>query len=130
MVIDTSAWIAILQQEPEAEAYAAAIENDPVRLLSAVSALETAIVIETRKGAAGGRALDLLLHRANAEIVPFTAEQFEVARDAYRKFGKGRHPAALNFGDCCAYALTRISGEKLLAKGDDFSRTDATMAGG
>src|SRR5690348_5442037 len=103
MVIDTSALIAILQQEPDAEAFTIAIRNDPVRLLSAVSALEAAVVIESRKGQAGGRDLDLLLHRANAEIVPFNREQFELARKAYRTYGKGIYRAALNLGDCCAY---------------------------
>ena len=128
MVIDTSAVIAILLGEPEAQVFAEAIRDSAVRLVSAVSALEASIVIETRKGPAGGRDLDLFLHRANAEVVPFTAEQFEVARNAYRKFGKGIHPAGLNFGDCCAYALARVSGEPLLAKGTDFPRTDITLA--
>jgi ribonuclease VapC len=123
MVIDTSALIAILQQEPEAEAFAGAIRNDPVRLLSAVSALEAAIVMECRKGPAGGRALDLLLHRSVTEVVPFTAEQSQAARNAYRKFGRGNHAAALNFGDCCVYALAQVSGERLLAKGNDFAQT-------
>jgi ribonuclease VapC len=100
-----------------------AIGSDPVRLVSSVSALETAIVIESRKGPSGGRDFDLLLHEAKAEVVPFTVEQFEIARGAYRKFGKGRHPAALNYGDCCAYALARVSGEALLSKGNDFPQT-------
>jgi ribonuclease VapC len=95
--------------------------------LATVSALEASIVIETRKGAAGGRDLDLLLHRANAEIVAFNAEQFELARVAYRRFGKGHHPAGLNPGDCCAYALARVSGESLLAKGNDFGQTDVRL---
>ncbi|MBZ5620417.1 MAG: type II toxin-antitoxin system VapC family toxin [Acidobacteriia bacterium] len=129
MVIDTSALIAILQQEPEAGPYARAIGSDPVRLVSSVSALETAIVIESRKGPSGGRDFDLLLHEARAEVVPFTVEQFEIARGAYRKFGKGRHPAALNFGDCCTYALAKVSGEALLAKGNDFPRTDIQLTG-
>src|ERR1039457_32218 len=120
MVIDTSALIAILQQEPEASPYARAIGSDPVRLVSSVTALETSIVIESRKGLSGGRDLDLLLQEAKAEVVPFTVEQFEIARGAYRKFGKGRHPAALNFGDCCTYALAKVSGEALLAKRKRF----------
>lgn len=129
MVIDTSVFMAILQQEPEAGRYAQAIESDPVRLVSSVTALETAIVIESRKGPSGGRDFDLLLHQAKAEVVSFTVEQFEIARGAYRKFGKGRHPAALNFGDCCTYALARVSGETLLAKGSDFPRTDIPLTG-
>jgi len=128
MVIDTSALIAILQQEPEAGPYSRAIGSDPVRLISSVSALEAAIVIESRKGLPGGRDLDLLLHEANAEVVPFTVQQFEIARGAYRRFGKGRHPAALNFGDCCTYALAKVSGEALLAKGNDFPQTDVHLA--
>ena len=107
--------------------YAAAIHRDPVRLVSAVSALEAAIVIEARKGPSGGRALDLLLYRANAEVIPFTAEQFQAARNAYRKYGKGRHRARLNLGDCCTYALAQVSGEKLLAKGSDFPETGIPM---
>src|SRR5690349_20599527 len=127
MVLDTSALIAILQQEAEAAEYARLIRDDPVRLISSVTALEAAIVVECRKGPAGGRELDLLLHGAGAEIIPFNAEQFAAARAAYRKYGKGNHPAALNFGDCCSYALAKLSGEKLLAKGEDFRRTDLPM---
>ncbi len=128
MVIDTSALIAILQEEAEAESFARLIQGDGVRLLSTVSALEAAIVMECRKGPAGGRELDLLIHRSGTEIVPFNAEQFALARAAYRRFGKGIHPAGLNFGDCCSYALAKISGEPLLAKGEDFRRTDVVMA--
>jgi ribonuclease VapC len=75
----------------------------------------------------GGRDLDLLLHEAKAAVVPFTVEQSEIARGAYRKFGKGRHPAALNFGDCCTYALAKVSGEALLCKGNDFPQTDIRL---
>ena len=124
MVIDTSALLAILFGEPEAESFAAAIEGDPTRLISSVSALETAIVVETRKGPPGGRELDLAFHQARIDIVPFDAGQVEAAREAYRRFGRGRHPAGLNFGDCCAYALAVASGEPLLYKGEDFARTD------
>jgi len=127
MVVDTSALIAILLQEPEAHTFAVALQNASVRLVSAVSALEASIVIEARKGPSGGRDLDLLLHRANAELVAFTAEQSEIARNAYRKYGKGLHPAGLNFGDCCAYALAKVSGEPLLAKGADFPKTDVAL---
>lgn len=126
MVIDTSAVLAVLLSEPEAERFAAAIDADPKRLISAVSALEAAIVIEARKGEAGGRELDLLLHRARAEVVPFTDTQFEVARTAWRRYGKGNHSAGLNFGDCCAYALSGVSAEPLLFKGADFPQTDIT----
>jgi ribonuclease VapC len=124
MVIDTSAIAAILFDEPEAPLYERAIVADPVRLMSAGTLLETALVVERRLGEAGGRELDLLVHRASLEIVSFTADQAEMARRAWRTFGKGRHPAGLNLGDCFAYALSRTSGEPLLFKGVDFSRTD------
>jgi ribonuclease VapC len=86
--------------------------------------LETAIVLEARRGAVAGREFDLFLHRLSIEIVPVDATQIEVARTGWRKYGKGRHPASLNFGDCFAYALTKTSGEPLLAKGAEFPRTD------
>lgn len=124
MVIDSSAVIAILMAEPEAESMASAIGQDPKRLMSAVNALESSIVIEAKKGSSGGREFDLLCHHAGIEIVPMTAEQYALARSAWRTFGKGRHPAGLNMGDCCAYALAKHSGEPLLFKGDDFGRTD------
>ena len=124
MVIDSSAVLAILLKEPEAPDFARSIESDPTRLLSAVSFLEAAVVIETRKGLMGGRDLDLLLHRGRIDVVAFDDAQAEVARQAYRRFGKGRHPAGLNFGDCCSYALAVTSQEPLLFKGDDFSKTD------
>lgn len=126
MVIDTSALTAILLDEAEAERIGIAIEEDPVRLLSAASLLETSIVIETRFGEVGGRELDLLLHRAQIEIASVDAVLTEVARAAFRKWGKGRHPAGLNFGDCFSYALSKTSGEPLLFKGDDFRLTDVT----
>ena len=124
MVIDTSALIAILLGEPEGEAFARAIADDSIRLISAPTALEAGIVIEAKKGETGGRELDLLIHRARIEIVSMNEEQTEIARTAWRKFGKGRHPAGLNIGDCCSYALAKHAGEPLLFKGDDFSKTD------
>jgi ribonuclease VapC len=124
MVIDTSALISILLQEEDARTFAWALKNDPVRLISAVSVLETAMVVESRLGPIAGRELDLLLHRSRADIVPFDAAQAEVARAAWQKYGKGNHPASLNLGDCCAYALAKTSGERLLFKGEDFAKTD------
>jgi len=126
MVLDTSAVLAILLNEPEAPAFERAIESDPTRLMSAASFLETAIVIEARFGEAGGVELDLLVHKAGIDIAAVTADQAEIGRQAFRQYGRGRHPAAMNFGDCFAYALSRTSGEPLLFKGDDFSRTDVT----
>ena len=128
MVIDSSALVAILLGEPEAEPFALAIAGDPKRLISTFTALETAIVIEAKKGESGGRELDLLLHQARIEMVPMTAEQFEIARSAWGRYGKGRHPAGLNIGDCCSYALAKCAGEPLLFKGDDFSQSDIKMA--
>lgn len=126
MVLDTSALLAILFDEPEAEVMEAALEADPVRLLSAGSLLETAIVVEARLGEEGGREVDLLLHTAQIQMVAVTVTHVALARQAYRSYGKGRHPAGLNYGDCFAYALAKATGEPLLFKGDDFSRTDVT----
>lgn len=128
MVIDTSALVAMLIGEPEAERFEAAVEQDPRRLMSAASYFETAIAIETRFGEPGGRELDLWLHRAAVDLVSVDADQAEWARLAYRKFGKGRHPAGLNFGDCFSYAAAKIRGQPLLFKGTDFSLTDISSA--
>jgi ribonuclease VapC len=124
MVIDTSALLALLFNEPEADDIELALDDDPVRLMSAANYLEAAIVVEARLGAAGGREFDLLVHKAGIDIVPVTVEQSEVARTAWRRFGRGRHEADLNFGDCFSYALAATSGEPLLFKGDDFGKTD------
>lgn len=124
MVIDTSAVLALLFNEPEADDIERAIDADPVRLMSAASGLEAAVVVEARLGAAGGREFDLLLHKARIEIVAVTSDQMEAGRAAWRRFGRGRHEANLNFGDCFSYALAAVSGEPLLFKGDDFARTD------
>jgi ribonuclease VapC len=124
MVIDTSAIVAILFGEPEADAFAEAIEGDPVRLISAASALEAAMVVESELGEEGGRELDLLLHKAQITISPFGPDQLAAARFALQAFGKGRHPAGLNFGDCFAYALSKTTREPLLFKGGDFVKTD------
>jgi ribonuclease VapC len=129
MVIDTSALLAILLAEPEAESFVRAIAGDPKRLVSALTALEAAIVVGARKGPAGVRELDLLFHSSGITIVSLDSDQVLLARAAYEKFGKGRHPAGLNLGDCCSYALARSSGEPLLFKGDDFSKTDLLVAG-
>jgi ribonuclease VapC len=124
MVLDTSALLALLLDEPEAEEFRLAVEEDATRLVSAATLLETALVIEARKGDPGGRELDTLIQKAEVIIVPVEAEHVAEARRAYRRFGKGRHAAGLNFGDVFAYALARVSGEPLLFKGDDFTKTD------
>ena len=128
MVIDTSALLAILLQEQDARSFAEAIERDPVRLISAGTILEASIVLLARHGEAGVRDLDLLLHRIDARIEPATAEQMEFGREAFARYGKGRHPAGLNYGDCFSYALSAATGEPLLFKGDDFGRTDLRAA--
>ncbi|MBW9065750.1 type II toxin-antitoxin system VapC family toxin [Rhizobium herbae] len=128
MVIDTSAIVAIALNEPDAEALERKIVDAPLRLMSAASLLELTMVIETRLGEAGAAELDLWLHKAEVEIVPVEVEQAYVARRAWRKFGKGRHPAGLNYGDCFSYALAAIRGEPLLFKGEDFSLTDIGVA--
>ena len=117
VVIDTSAVLAILLGEPERGKFLRLLSESETRLLSAANALETAIVVESRRGEAAGREFDLFLHRTKIEIVAVDEEQFSIARFAWRKFGKGHHAAALNFGDCFAYALTKASSEPLLAKG-------------
>jgi ribonuclease VapC len=124
MVIDTSAIVVILFGEPEARAFAHAIDQDPLRLMSAISVLEATMVVESELGEPGGRELDLLLHRAGIEVVGFLPEHLHAARHAFRTYGKGRHPAGLNFGDCFSYALAKFTGQRLLFKGNDFARTD------
>jgi ribonuclease VapC len=124
MVIDTSALIALLNDEPEAARLAVAIESDATRLISAATVVEAGLVIETRYGPEGGRELDLLMAKAGLSIEAVTPEQAEVARGAWRPFGKGRHSAGLNFGDCFSYAPAKVTGEPLLFKGDDFTHTD------
>ena len=124
MVVDSSAVLAILFNEPERDMFSDALADAGVRLMSSVNALEAAVVVSSRKDPYGAPEFDLLLHRAEFEVVPFTADHLRLARDAYERYGKGRHPAGLNLGDCCAYALARHTGESLLFKGGDFPRTD------
>lgn len=124
MVIDSSVIVAVALDEPKAPAFERRIVEDPVRLVSAATLLEAAIVIEARYGDAGGRELDRWLSSIGAEIIPVDLALVEAARRAWRKFGKGRHTAGLNFGDCFSYALAKSRGEVLLYKGNDFSKTD------
>jgi ribonuclease VapC len=128
MVLDSSAILAILLNEPDAPRLVAALEREPVRRISAASVVESGIVIFARHGDPGDRELDVLLHRLAVDVVPVTAEQAELARMAYRTFGKGHHAAALNYGDCFSYALAALSGDALLCTGDDFSKTDIRIA--
>jgi ribonuclease VapC len=124
MVVDTSALLAILFAEPEAEALTLAIEADENRLLSAITLLEARVGMEWRRGSAGAEELDRLANHLGLRVVAFDAPQGDAAQAAYRRYGKGRHPAGLNLCDCCAYALAVTSGEPLLCKGGDFAQTD------
>ena len=128
MVVDSSALLAVLYREPDAERYETAIAAAPHCRMSVANVLEVSIVVEARGGAEAGHELDLFLERAAVELVPVTAAQVEAARRAWRRFGKGHHPAALNFGDCFAYALAKTTSEPLLFKGEDFARTDIEPA--
>jgi len=127
MVIDTSALIAILQDEPERRAFNEAIEAAERRVLSVASFVEASMIAETRYGSDGVRDLDLFIAKAGIELVAVDTDQAHVARTAFRLYGKRRHPANLNFGDCFAYALARTLDEPLLFKGTDFSLTDVAM---
>src|SRR5271157_2875366 len=127
MVIDTSALVAIFLGVPERKLFLEHILQAEMKLISAANSLETGIVLEARRGEAAGRELDLFVVRAKLEVVPVDAEQAEIARAAWRRYGKGRHKAGLNYGDCFSYALAKVSGEPLLAKGDDFAQTDARL---
>lgn len=124
MVVDTSAVLAILQDEPERRRFNEAVEAADSRLMSVATFVEVSIVIESRFGAEGLHHLDLFVDRAGMELVPVDVEQARVARGAFSRFGKGRHRAALNYGDCFSYALAQVMGEPLLYKGEDFSGTD------
>ena len=124
MVIDTSAMMSMIRREPEAEPFARAVHADPKRLVSVISLVEAGIVVERQFGAAGSRELDYIIERFKLTIVPVSVEIGRGALLAFWRFGKGVHPAGLNFGDCFVYALARSLGEPLLFKGEDFSRTD------
>jgi len=128
MIVDTSAVLAILLAEPEAQRIADAIEDNPDCRFPATCLLEAVITLLGRHGEEGLRDLDLFMARSLMEIAPFTASQARLAREAFKRYGKGRHPAKLNFGDCTAYASAKETGEALLFKGTDFSQTDIEAA--
>jgi len=124
MIVDSSAILAILFAEPDAEVFARAISDAQACKISAANFVEVAVVIEAQTKDNGSRQFDAFLRRAGIEIQPVTEDQAHMARQAYSDFGKGRHPAGLNFGDCFSYALAKATGEPLLFKGNDFSKTD------
>ena len=128
MILDTSALIAVLFAEPEADAFIRLIHDADRCLISAGSFLELSIVIERQAGPEAARQCDMFFRRAGIIIEPFTVEQAHIARQAFHDFGKGRHRAGLNFGDCFAYALSKVTGEPLLFKADDFKKTDIAGA--
>ncbi len=124
MIIDTSALVSILDQEAEAERLARAITAASERMLSAANLVETGIVMQVRRGNEAARDLDLLLAKLKIDIIPVSEKQANLARKAFQHYGRGQHPAKLNFGDCFAYALAKDSSAPLLFKGNDFSQTD------
>jgi ribonuclease VapC len=127
MVIDTSALVAILQGEPERDWMLLALTRAETRLVSAVTALEAGMVLEGRFGPEAGRDLELFLFEARVDVVPMDQRQAAAALRAWRKYGKGRHRAALNLGDCCVYGLAKATGEAILYKGLDFGLTDLQL---
>ncbi len=124
MVIDSSVLIAILLAEPDAEYYANLLSEASDIYISAVSVFESSMVIESKKGEEGAKQYDQLLEIISPTIVAFDSQQAILARIAWQNYGKGRHPAKLNFGDCCSYAIAKYLNQSLLFKGDDFSKTD------
>ncbi|MBY0335272.1 MAG: type II toxin-antitoxin system VapC family toxin [Acetobacteraceae bacterium] len=128
MIVDSSVLLAILLREDDAPRYVDALSGRQDSRLSAATLVEASMVAEGRAGRAAGVELERLVAEAEIEIVPFTAEHAALAREGWRRYGKGRHPAGLNLGDCFAYALAKARSEPLLYKGDDFARTDVKAA--
>ena len=128
MIVDSSAVLAILYREPDADRYEQSIATTAHCRISVANALETSIVVESRGGIKAAAELDAFFASTGMEFADVTADHLTRARRAWRRFGKGNHPAALNFGDCFAYALAEATGEPLLFKGNDFARTDIEAA--
>ena len=128
MVLDTSAFLAIFQDEPERRTFNEVIESADSCVLSVATFVETSMVLESRYGAEGIRDFDLFLSKASISVLPVDVDQAHLARQAFRQYGKGRHPAGLNFGDCISYALAKSLVQPLLYKGQDFSQTDIRAA--
>jgi ribonuclease VapC len=129
MIIDTSAIIAILAGEPDAAHFAQMIENDPAPRIGTPALLEASMVLTRWFGEEALTALDAFVRESGAEIITFDMPQLRAAQNAYLRFGKGRHPAALNYGDCMSYALAKVCDDELLFKGEDFSQTDIKQIG-
>jgi ribonuclease VapC len=130
MIVDTSALLAILFQEEDAQRYANAIAGAEPALISAATLVEAGIVLDCKVGPEAVQDFNVLIERAGIEVVPVDAEQAQIAIEAYRHYGKGNHAAGLNFGDCFAYALAKLTGVPLLFKGEDFSKTDIAICRG
>ena len=128
LVVDSSALVAILLAEPEADRLMSTLLAAPLRRMSAATLVESGIVMQGRRGDDGAHELDVLIAQLDVDVLPLTAAQAALARDAFRRFGKGRHPAALTLGDCFAYALAVALGEPLLFVGQDFGQTDVRVA--
>jgi ribonuclease VapC len=128
MILDTSAVLAIMFEEPEGDKFLQVVYSARPRRISAASFVELSMVVEGQLGSDAGRQTEMFLRRAEIEIEAVSVEQAYLARQAFLDFGKGRHPAKLNFGDCFAYALAKATGEALLFKGTDFSQTDVRVA--
>lgn len=128
MIVDSSAILAILLEEPEGNLLDVAILKRDDPRMSAAGLLEASMILQSRRGADSVRDLDLLIARFKIQIVPFTESQARIARRAFERYRKGRHPAQLNFGDCMSYALAKETGEELLFKGTDFGQTDIAVA--
>lgn len=128
IVVDSSALLAIYLDEPEADPFVDAIMSADAPSIGAPNFLEACLVADIRHGEAGTRELDRIVASLDLRVIAFDASHVQAARDAFRRYGKGRHAAALNFGDCCAYALSKSLAQPLLFKGNDFSRTDLTPA--
>ena len=128
MVLDSSAMVAIVRDEPEGGRLRASIASAPILIVGAPTVFETAMVLSRLFGEEGRRVVQELLDALEVEVVPFNSEHAAAAHEAFMKFGKGRHPAALNYGDCMAYAISRIAGHPLLFVGSDFAKTDISPA--
>ena len=128
MIVDSSALLAVLFREPDAERYESALAAAPACRMSLANVFEASIVWEGRNGAAAADRFDMFMEEVGIETIPVTVEHVRAARQTWRRFGKGNHPAALNFGDCFAYALAEVMGEPLLYKGGDFALTDIEAA--